>query len=69
MSSAFLLSRGEVRKMRSSGRAKTFQFDLDIMVRHLLHHQLQYNLPICICLNFAILKSIDAFIYKQISQV
>ena len=66
MSSVFLLSRGEVRKMRYSGSAKTFQFDLD-MVRHLLHNQLQYNSPICICLNIAILKSIDAFIYKQIS--
>ena len=46
--------------MRYSGSAKTFQFDLD-MVRHLLHNQLQYNLPICICLNIAILKSIDPF--------
>ena len=50
--------------MRYSGSAKTFQFDLD-MVRHLLHNQLQYDLPICICLIIAILKSIDAFIYKH----
>ena len=67
-SSACLLSLGEVRKMQYSGSAKTFQFDLD-MVRHLLHDRLQYNLPICIRLNIAILKSIDAFIYQQISQV